>query len=126
MAEVLAAFSAVASFFQLVDFPAKVVSTTRKLMNSGTDAIREDIDTAHLAREYEALATTFDPAPSSATNRISRLASDCRERARKLLADLDQLRLDARGFKAIRALQGTHQVIRSMRRCKDIVTEMTG
>lgn len=99
MAETLAACGVAASIFQIIDFSAKVAKQTYDLLQSGDDALRENIEIEKLTREYETIATNTGTgglrATASAIDEvpIHRLGSECKENARQLIQILEDLKV---------------------------------
>jgi len=128
MAETLAACGVAASVFQIVDFSAKVVKHAFQLLQSGNDALRENIETEKLARDYRAIADDADTGgPLEATGKIDegpihKLGSDCKENARQLVQMLEDLKV-ASGCTGAKKLYHTARAAARAQRHKKKIEE---
>jgi hypothetical protein len=111
----LATVAAVSSIFQVIDFSAKVISETTRLVKSSSTALEENSNVEILVQQYSNLAdrvlsSNNAQRPLNANEQaVDELAKDCKEKALKLLRLLETLKVD-------RSLSGVGKIVHSARK----------
>ncbi|KAK4541520.1 hypothetical protein LTR36_007966 [Oleoguttula mirabilis] len=127
MAEAIAVVGVLSSVLQILEFTAKTASHTYKLLNSGDGGLRYNNETERLADEYQALGARSratgggTTAPRTAEEQtIAQIGSQCQEESRKLIAQLQALKIDP-GTKGVKRLaDGTCKAVKSLGRRKEV------
>ncbi|KAK5120710.1 hypothetical protein LTR85_006068 [Meristemomyces frigidus] len=126
MAEAIAVVGALSSVLQLIEFAAKTASYTQKLIKPGDEGLRYNNDTERLLVEYDALGAQSQVLKSSAAiptieeQTMSKLGSECREESRKLLEQLQALKIDPNPKGVKRFVDGTRKAVKNLSRRKEV------
>lgn len=122
----LGAIGILSNFMQIADFTAGVVSKTREVLNSGSDAFRENIEIERLTRECGWLGDWIQKTSEKQQpleqddNAVLSAAQQCILESERLLELLKSLKLSegSRGIR--RTFQGAHRAVRAVRKREDI------
>lgn len=122
----LGAIGIISNFMQIADFTAGVVTKTREVLKSGSDAFRENIEIERLTRECgwlgEWIQETSKKQQPLEQDEIAVLAAarQCVLESERLLDMLKSLKLSevSRGIK--RTFQGAHRAVRAVRKREDV------
>ena len=122
----LATVGAVSALLQVIDFSAKVIKETKKLVESSDDALRENIIVERLTLEHANLADRLiayntEGRELDANERaVDKLAQECKTEAAKLLNQLNQLKIDTGLTGAKRVWQTARMAQKALRQRKAI------
>jgi hypothetical protein len=122
----LGAIGILSNFMQIADFTAGVVSKTREVLKSGSDAFRENIEIERLTRECgwlgEWIQETSKKQQPLEQDEVAVLAAarQCVLESERLLDMLKSLKLSegSRGIR--RTIQGAHRAVRAVRKREDV------
>jgi hypothetical protein len=128
MAEAIAAFAAISSVFQVIDFTGKLVKLTHTLLKSKETTHHEVSEVERLARDLQSLSITACNAsgssrassPTNAELAVLQKCEECRDEAGKLLSMLDEFKVQTGATGVKRVLEGTRKSARVIRRRQDI------
>lgn len=127
MADPITALGAVgilSNFLQIADFTAGVVSKTREIVKSGTDALRENIEIERLTRECGWLGDRIQEMSQQPLEQdeaaVVSAARQCVCESERLLELLKSLKISegTRGIK--RTFQGARRAVRAVRKREDV------
>lgn len=122
----LAGVATVSSILQIIDFSAKCIGATKKLIESGEDALRENIEVEYLTLQHDQLAErliSYNNASRPLTldeQRVDQLAQECKKESRILLRVLDDLKVERGLSRTKRVLNSAIQTARALRKRKSI------
>ena len=122
----LATLGAVSAILQVIDFSAKVISETKKLLSSSDDALRENIIVERLTLEHSNLANRLithnnSKRPLNAEEQaVDNLAQECKREAAKLLEQLDALKVESGLRRAKRVWKTTRKTAKALQQRKAI------
>ena len=122
----LATLGAVSAILQVIDFSAKVISETKKLLSSSDDALRENIIVERLTLEHSNLANRLithnnSKRPLNAEEQaVDDLAQECKREAAKLLEQLDALKVESGLRRAKRVWKTTRKTAKALQQRKAI------
>lgn len=122
----LATVGAVSALLQVIDFSAKVISETKKLLESSDDALRENIVVERLTLEHSTLMdrlVTYNNTKrplDSHEQAVDKLAQECKQESAKLLKQLDELKVEKGLTGAKRVWQSTRKTAKALQKRKAI------
>ena len=122
----LGAIGILSNFMQIADFTAGVVTKTREVLKSGSDAFRENIEIERLAREcgwlgewIQETSKKQQPLEQDETAVLA-AARQCVLESERLLDMLKGLKLSETSRGIRRTFQGAHRAVRAVRKREDV------